>query len=119
VATVIAGGTVVGPDGSVPADVLVDGGRVVEIGEVDRSGAEVIDASACLVLPGAIDVHTHPFGGLADDSRSALCGGTTSALVVIVRVSSRPCSLPVVSALARSGGAPNPPPNPPPGAAPL
>ena len=82
-ATVIAGGTVVGPDGSVPADVLVDGGRVVEIGEVDRSGAEVIDASACLVLPGAIDVHTHPFGGLADDSRSALCGGTTSALAFV------------------------------------
>jgi len=80
---VIAGGTVVGPDGSVRADVLVDEGRVVEVGAVDRRGAEVVDATGCLVLPGAIDVHTHPFGGLRDDSRSALCGGTTSALAFV------------------------------------
>jgi dihydropyrimidinase len=81
--TVVAGGTVVGSDGSVRADVLVDGGRVVEVGAVDRQGAEAIDASGCLVLPGAIDVHTHPFGGLRADSRSALCGGTTAALAFV------------------------------------
>jgi dihydropyrimidinase len=81
--TVVAGGTVVGADGSVRADVLVDEGRVVEVGAVDRRGAEVVDATGCLVLPGAIDVHTHPFGGLRDDSRSALCGGTTSALAFV------------------------------------
>jgi dihydropyrimidinase len=80
---VIAGGTVVGPDGSACADVLVDGGQVVEIGEVDGSGAEVLDASGCLVLPGAVDVHTHPFGGVRDDTRSALCGGTTTALAFV------------------------------------
>jgi len=81
--TVIAGGTVVGPGGSVPADVLVEGGRVVELGAVDRDGAEVIDATGCLVLPGAVDVHTHPFGGVRADTRSALCGGTTSALAFV------------------------------------
>jgi dihydropyrimidinase len=81
--TVVAGGTVVGSDGSVRADVLVDGGRVVEVGAVDRQGAEAIDASGCLVLPGAVDVHTHPFGGLRADSRSALCGGTTAALAFV------------------------------------
>ena len=81
--TVIAGGTVVGPDGSVRADVLVDCGRVTEVGAVDRQGADLIDATGCLVLPGAIDVHTHPFGGLRADSRSALCGGTTSALAFV------------------------------------
>jgi dihydropyrimidinase len=81
--TVVAGGTVVGPDGSVRADVLVDEGRVVEVGAVDRKGADVVDAAGCLVLPGAIDVHTHPFGGVRDDSRSALCGGTTSALAFV------------------------------------
>jgi dihydropyrimidinase len=82
-ATAIVGGTVVGPDGSARADVLVEDGLVVEVGEVDHSGAEVIDASECLVLPGAVDVHTHPFGGVRDDTRSALCGGTTTALAFV------------------------------------
>ena len=83
VATAIVGGTVVGPDGSASADVLVDDGVVVEVGTVDATRADVIDASGCLVLPGAVDVHTHPFGGVRDDTRSALCGGTTSALAFV------------------------------------
>jgi dihydropyrimidinase len=81
--TVIAGGTVVAPDGRARADVLIADGSVVAVGEVDREGAQVIDAAGCLVLPGAIDVHTHPFGNLHDDSRSALVGGTTSALAFV------------------------------------
>ena len=82
-ATAILGGTVVGPDGSARADVLVEDGVVTEVGSVDRSPADVIDASGCLVLPGAVDVHTHPFGGVRDDTRSALCGGTTTALAFV------------------------------------
>ena len=82
-ATAIVGGTVVGPDGSACADVRVDDGVVTEVGSIDRSSADVIDASGCLVLPGAVDVHTHPFGGVRDDTRSALCGGTTTALAFV------------------------------------
>jgi dihydropyrimidinase len=81
--TAIVGGTVVGPDGSARADVLVEDGVVAEVGSVDRSSADVIDAAGCLVLPGAVDVHTHPFGGVRDDTRSALCGGTTTALAFV------------------------------------
>jgi dihydropyrimidinase len=81
--TAIVGGTVVGPDASASADVLVEDGIVAEVGSVDRADADVIDASGCLVLPGAVDVHTHPFGGIRDDTRSALCGGTTSALAFV------------------------------------
>ena len=73
----------VAPDGRSRADVLVEDGVVVAVGEVDRAGAEVIDAAGCLVLPGAIDVHTHVFGGIRDDTRSALVGGTTSALAFV------------------------------------
>jgi dihydropyrimidinase len=82
-ATAIVGGTVVGPDGSASADVLVEDGVVVEVGTVDATGADVIDATGCLVLPGGVDVHTHPFGGVRADTRSALCGGTTSALAFV------------------------------------
>ena len=43
----------------------------------------MIDAGGCLVLPGAIDVHTHVFGSIHDHPRSALRGGTTSALAFV------------------------------------
>ncbi len=81
--TVIRGGTVVSPRGSVRADVEISDGVVVNVGEVDAGGARVVDADGCLVLPGAIDVHTHVFGSIRDDTRSALCGGTTSALAFV------------------------------------
>ena len=51
------------------------------------AGTEVVDAKGKLVLPGAIDGHTHmamPFGGTisTDDyftgTRAAACGGTDS-----------------------------------------
>jgi dihydropyrimidinase len=79
----IVGGTVVGARGSARADVLLSGGTVLEVGEVSRDGARVIDAEGCLVLPGAIDAHTHVFGRIGDDTRSALRGGTTSALAFV------------------------------------
>jgi dihydropyrimidinase len=81
--TAVVGGTVVGPRGSLRVDLLMAGGAIKQVGEVARDGAQVVDASGCLVLPGAIDVHTHVFGGIRDDSRSALCGGTTSALAFV------------------------------------
>jgi dihydropyrimidinase len=81
--TAIVGGTVVSPQGSMACDVLVEDGAIRALGDVSTDGAEVLDASSCLVLPGGIDVHTHPFGRLRDDTRSALCGGTTSALAFV------------------------------------
>src|SRR5204863_4181172 len=82
-ATAMVGGMVVGPDGSARADVRVEDGVVAEVGRIDQSSAGVIDAAGCLVLPGAVDVHTHPFGGVRTDTRSALCGGTTTALAFV------------------------------------
>ena len=73
----------VGAEASRRADVLVHEGRIAAVGAVDRDGADVIDAAGCLVLPGAIDVHTHPFGSVADDTRSALRNGTTTAFAFV------------------------------------
>ncbi|MBT8410161.1 MAG: dihydropyrimidinase, partial [Alphaproteobacteria bacterium] len=83
--TVIKNGTIVTADLTYKADVLVDYGMIVEIGE-DLSGDEVLDATGCYVMPGGIDPHTHlemPFMGTysSDDfesgTRAALSGGTT------------------------------------------
>ena len=82
-ATAVVGGTIVAPSGQAAGDVLVRDGTIVAVGALDRSGAEIVDASGCLVLPGAIDVHTHIFGAVAADTRSALLGGTTAMLAFV------------------------------------
>ena len=58
---VIKGGSVVGPDGVVRADVAIVDDRIVAVDaavEVPR-GAQVLDAGGCLVGPGLVDLHTH------------------------------------------------------------
>lgn len=86
--TLIRGGTVVSPRGSVAASVRMDGEQIVEVGKLKPlPGEQVVDASGCLIFPGGIDSHTHleldcgPGLRTADDwvsgTRSALAGGTT------------------------------------------
>ena len=42
------------------ADVLVEGNRIAEIGEVMASGDEdIVDAAGLVVAPGFIDTHSH------------------------------------------------------------
>ena len=83
--TIIKNGTVVTADLTYKADVLIEGGRIAQIGE-NLEGDKVLDATGCYVMPGGIDPHTHlemPFMGTysTDDfesgTRAALAGGTT------------------------------------------
>jgi dihydropyrimidinase len=85
----VRGGTVVRADGSLGADVAVRDGLIgaVEAGIPSASAARVIDATGLLVLPGAIDVHTHTRVGSDDepdrfftDTAAAAFGGTTTML---------------------------------------
>src|SRR3979409_903310 len=41
------------------ADVAVADGKIVEVGRVDGSARQTIDASDCVVSPGFVDPHTH------------------------------------------------------------
>jgi N-acyl-D-amino-acid deacylase len=42
------------------ADIAVDGGRIVEVGQSEGAEAEtVLDASGCVVSPGFVDMHSH------------------------------------------------------------
>src|SRR5438132_7528788 len=87
---VVEGGMVVTAQRSFRADVAVAGGRIQAIGEnlvAAHPEAESIDASGLLVLPGCIDVHTHPRlpsdaepDRFHEDSMAAALGGTTTFL---------------------------------------
>jgi dihydropyrimidinase len=93
--TLIKGGTVVSADGSERLDVLIEGERILRVGaDIVREGHEVVDATGLLVMPGAIDVHTHldmPFGGTtsADDyttgTQAAAVGGTTTVIDFVLQ----------------------------------
>ena len=83
--TVIRNGTIVTHDLTYPADVLIDAGKIIQIGP-NLTGDTTLDATGCYVMPGGIDPHTHlemPFMGTysSDDfesgTRAALSGGTT------------------------------------------
>ena len=82
---VIKGGTIVTADRTYTADVLIDGGKIIEIGQ-NLKGDETIDASDAYVIPGGIDPHTHlemPFMGTTaaetfeSGTFAAAAGGTT------------------------------------------
>ena len=82
---VIKGGTIVTADRTWKADVLIEDGKIKQIG-ADLKGDEYIDAEGAYVIPGGIDPHTHlemPFMGTTaaetfeSGTWAAACGGTT------------------------------------------
>ena len=87
----VRGGTIVTAGGSQAADLAIRSGSISAI-EPDLSGlagsaAEIVDASDLLVLPGAVDVHTHTRVAtdaepdrFFQDSVAAAFGGTTTFL---------------------------------------
>jgi dihydropyrimidinase len=86
--TLIKNGTLATATDTYPADVLVEDGKIAQIGaSLPQPADRTLDARGRYVLPGGIDVHTHldmPFGGAfsVDDFRTgtiaAACGGTTT-----------------------------------------
>ncbi len=92
----IKNGTICTANEMFPADLGVENGKIVEIAAtLDGSKYDtVVDATGKLVLPGAIDAHTHlamPFGGTisSDDyfagTRAAACGGTTTVFDFVLQ----------------------------------
>lgn len=46
------------------ASVLVEGGVIRAVGDVDAPGAEIIDAAGCVVTPGLVNTHHHLYQSL-------------------------------------------------------
>ena len=90
-ATLIRNGRIVTAGDDFLADILVEGGRIEAIARTLPAGPgmTVHDAAGLLVLPGAVDVHTHldsatPTASTVDDfavgTRAAAFGGTTTVV---------------------------------------
>jgi allantoinase len=86
----ITGGTIVTETSVLPADLGISGGRIAAIlapGSARPAAGETIDADGLLILPGAIDAHTHFTGShereaeeLREGTRGAAAGGVTTIL---------------------------------------
>ncbi len=84
----IKNGTIVTAKETFLGDIAIKDGKIICIGTDLTVGAKkVLDAFGKLILPGAIDVHTHlamPFGGTVSadgylsGTRAAACGGVTT-----------------------------------------
>ena len=89
-ATLIKGGTLVTAEKSFPADILVEGGKISQIGlNLQVAEANVVDASGRMIFPGGVDPHVHldlpMFGTVSSDdhytgTKAAAFGGTTTVL---------------------------------------
>ena len=88
---IIRGGTVVSDDSVARLDVGIADGQIAALSEsLSAQGAREIDAGGCVVIPGAVDVHTHfantlgVHGQTADDywsgTRAAAAGGITTVI---------------------------------------
>ena len=91
-AILIKGGTVVNDDKMEVADVVIEDGKIAQVGEdlEAPAGAKIIDATDKFVMPGGIDTATNFKADeeAADDfesgTRAALAGGTTTVVDVVV-----------------------------------
>jgi allantoinase len=85
--TKIINGQIVTEHGVYPADIGIDGGRIIALAAPGTLPAaeQVIDAAGLLALPGAVDIHFHARtpgyterGDFHTESRAAAAGGVTT-----------------------------------------
>jgi dihydroorotase len=85
--TLVKGARLLGAD---PADLLIDGDRIVEVGSLrPAAGTQVVDADGLVALPGLVDLHVHlrepgreDAETVATGAEAAAAGGFTAVLAM-------------------------------------
>ncbi len=87
--------------GTSPADVLIKDGVISEIGNnLSSDGAEVIEASGMVLMPGFVDLHTHLREPGRENSETIATGSLAAARGGYVAVSAMANTLPVADTAA-------------------
>lgn len=99
----IRGGTVVTERGMMIASILVDGGKVISVGQSQHTvqADEVVDASGLYVLPGLIDTHVHFRDPGMIQKEDFLTGTRCAAKGGVTTVFDMPTTQPVVTSKER------------------
>ncbi|MEM8782050.1 MAG: allantoinase AllB [Planctomycetota bacterium] len=81
----IRGGTLVTPDGTIQADLAIDQGTIVALGDPSDAARDEIDATGLHIFPGVVDPHVHfnepgrtEWEGFATGSAALAVGGGTT-----------------------------------------
>jgi dihydroorotase len=87
--------------GGEPADLLLDDGRVAQVGAgLSRAGAELVDAAGLVALPGLVDLHTHLREPGREDAETVATGSRAAALGGYTAV----CAMPNTDPVADTAG---------------
>jgi dihydroorotase len=106
----IKGGRVVDATGMRDADVLIEDGRVTEVG-ANLRGDRTLDAAGCVVAPGLVDLHVHLREPGMEDAETIDTGARAAALGGFTAVIAMPNTEPpqddpaVVSSVLAKGAA--------------
>ena len=77
------------------ADVLIEGGRIADVGQVSAKAEVTIDAGGLLVVPGLIDMHVHlrePGGEEAETIESGSAAGVAGGFASVAAMpNTKPC----------------------------
>lgn len=87
---ILHGGTIVTNKDVLKADVLIENGKITNLGnDIKEVNHEIIDVKGCYIFPGGIDPHTHfdlesantvTADDFASGTKAAIMGGTTTIL---------------------------------------
>jgi dihydroorotase len=85
------------PYGDEPVDVLIERGRIVQIGaHPDRAADDVVDGRGAILLPGLVDLHTHLREPGREDAETVQTGSVAAALggftAVFAMPNTEPCA---------------------------
>jgi dihydroorotase len=82
-------------------DVALTGGLVTEVGAgIDTTGAEVVDATGCVVAPGLVDLHTHLREPGREEAETVETGTRAAALGGYTAVIAMPNTEPAIDSAA-------------------